>query len=138
LCKYPIRRIPTRSLITRRPPRDDDYGPLRASNARSCYPHAAMEIDENRIDDAVLALLLLGLHAVLALLLLGLHGRQRAWKSSDWDVFDRLDAKDLISDPVGKAKWVMFTVGGLGGAHSRFREMAYQAGLSASAFRRTN
>ena len=51
-----------------------------------------MDIDENRIDDAV-----------LALLLLGLHDGQRAWKSFDWDALDRLHAKGSISDPVGKA-----------------------------------
>ena len=36
---------------------------------------AAMDIDESRIDD----------DAVLALLLLGLHEGQRAWKSFGWD-----------------------------------------------------
>ena len=51
-----------------------------------------MNIDENRIDDAV-----------LALLLLGLHDARRAWKSFDWDSLDRLHAKGLISDPVAAA-----------------------------------
>ena len=50
-----------------------------------------MDIDENRIDDAV-----------LALLLLGLHDGQRAWKSFDRDALDRLHAKGLISDPVAR------------------------------------
>ena len=71
-----------------------------------------MDIDENRIDDAVLALLLLGLH----------DGR-RAWKSFDWDALDRLHAKGLISDPVGKAKSVMFTDAGLERARRLFHEM---------------
>ena len=71
-----------------------------------------MDIDENRVDDAVLALLLLGLH----------DGR-RAWKSFDWDALDRLHAKGLISDPVGKAKSVMFTDEGLERARSLFRKM---------------
>jgi hypothetical protein len=71
-----------------------------------------MDIDENRIDDAVLALLLLGLH----------DGR-RAWKSFDWDALDRLHAKGLISDPVGKAKSVIFTDAGLKRARSLFQEM---------------
>ena len=61
-----------------------------------------MNIDENRIDDAV-----------LALLLLGLHDARRAWKSFDWDSLDRLHAKGLISDPVGKTKSVIFTDEGL-------------------------
>ncbi|MBK8176625.1 MAG: hypothetical protein IPK66_15570 [Rhodospirillales bacterium] len=71
-----------------------------------------MDIDDNRIDDAVLALLLLGLH----------DGR-RAWKSFDWNTLDRLYAKGLISDPVGKAKSVMFTDEGLERARSLFQEM---------------
>jgi hypothetical protein len=57
-----------------------------------------MKLDENRIDDAVLALLLLGLHQ-------GDH----AWKSFDWDAMGRLHARGLISNPVGKAKSVAFT-----------------------------
>ena len=71
-----------------------------------------MDIDENRIDEAVLALLLLGLH----------DGR-RAWKSFDWDALDRLHAKGLISDPVVKAKSVMFTDEGLERARRLFQEM---------------
>ena len=55
-----------------------------------------MDIDENRINNAVLALLLLGLY----------DGR-RGWKSFDWDALDRLHAEGLISDPVGKAQSVM-------------------------------
>lgn len=57
-----------------------------------------MVLDTERIDDAV-----------LALLLLGLHDEQRAWKSFDWDALNRLHAKGWISDPVGKAKSVVFT-----------------------------
>jgi hypothetical protein len=41
-----------------------------------------MEIDEEKVDDAV-----------LALLWLTLHDRSRAWKSFDWDTMDRLHAK---------------------------------------------
>lgn len=61
-----------------------------------------MSLNTDRIDDAV-----------LALLLLGLHGDNRAWKSFDWDAMNRLHAKGLISDPVGKAKSVVFTEQGL-------------------------
>jgi Domain of unknown function (DUF6429) len=82
------------------------------SSALSCYPHDAMDIDENRIDDAV-----------LALLLLGLHDARRAWKSFDWDALDRLHAKGLISDPVGKTKSVIFTDEGLERARALFQEM---------------
>jgi hypothetical protein len=58
----------------------------------------AMDLDDDRIDDAVLALLHLGVHD---------HGR--AWKSFDWNAMNRLYEKGYISDPVGKAKSVVFT-----------------------------
>jgi hypothetical protein len=61
-----------------------------------------MNLNTDRIDDAVLALLLLGLHE-----------QNLAWKSFDWDAMNRLHAKGLISDPVGKAKSVVFTEEGL-------------------------
>lgn len=57
-----------------------------------------MTFDTNRIDDAVLALLLLGLHE-----------GDRAWKTFDWDALGRLYERGLISNPVGKAKSVAFT-----------------------------
>ena len=63
---------------------------------------AIMDIDTDRIDDAI-----------LALLWLGLHDSARAWKSFDWDAMDRLHTKGLIHDPVAKAKSVVFTPEGL-------------------------
>ena len=60
-----------------------------------------VEIDENRIDDAV-----------LALLRLGLHDGDRVWKGFDWEAMNRLHQKGFISDPVGKAKSVTFTAEG--------------------------
>jgi len=60
------------------------------------------EPDLDRIDEAV-----------LALLVLGLHDGSRAWKTFDWDALDRLHAKGLISNPVGRAKSVVFTEAGL-------------------------
>ncbi|HEY2414468.1 MAG TPA: DUF6429 family protein [Pirellulaceae bacterium] len=57
-----------------------------------------MELDTARIDDAV-----------LALLLLGLHDGCRAWKGFDWDAMDRLYEKGYITDPRGKTKSVVFT-----------------------------
>jgi hypothetical protein len=71
-----------------------------------------METDTNRIDEAV-----------LALLYLGLHDRCRAWKGFDWAAMDRLHEKGLISDPVGKAKSVVFTEEGLREAERLFREL---------------
>ena len=51
--------------------------------------------------------------AVLALLALGMHEGNRVWKSFDWEVMGRLHAKGYISDPVGNAKSVLFTEEGL-------------------------
>lgn len=61
-----------------------------------------MEIDEDKVDDAV-----------LALLRLTLHDGQRAWKGFDWDALGRLHRKGMISDPVGRAKSVVLTDEGL-------------------------
>lgn len=61
-----------------------------------------MPLDPDRIDDAV-----------LALLSLGLHDGQRAWKTFDWDAMNRLHAKGMIQDPVNKAKSVVLTDAGL-------------------------
>jgi len=71
-----------------------------------------MEIDTDRIDEAV-----------LALLYLGLHDHWRAWKGFDWDVMGRLHEKGLISDPVGKAKSVVFTEEVLREAERLFGEL---------------
>ncbi|MDH3597342.1 MAG: DUF6429 family protein [Rhodospirillales bacterium] len=69
-----------------------------------------MEIDEEKVDDAVLALLWLTLH----------DGR-RAWKSFDWDTMDRLHAKGMIEDPVNRSKSVVLTEEGLRRAEELFR-----------------
>lgn len=61
-----------------------------------------MTLDTDRIDQAVLALLHLGLHDGV-----------RAWKSFDWDALGRLHRAGFIGDPVGKAKSVVFTDEGL-------------------------
>jgi hypothetical protein len=61
-----------------------------------------MEIDTEKVDQAV-----------LAVLYLTLHDRFRAWKGIDWDVLNRLYDKGLITDPVGKQKSVVFTDDGL-------------------------
>jgi hypothetical protein len=56
-----------------------------------------MNLDDDKIDEAVLALLLLGRHDIA-----------RAWKGFDWDAMNRLHEKGFISDPRGKAKSVVF------------------------------
>ena len=71
-----------------------------------------MEIDTDRIDQTVLALL----H-------LGLHDRTRAWKSFDWDTMERLHQKGYISDPKVQAKSVVFTVDGLRESERLLREL---------------
>jgi len=71
-----------------------------------------MDTDTDRIDDAV-----------LALLYLGLHDGCRAWKSFDWESMNRLHEKDFISNPIGKAKSVVLTEEGLRKSEGLFREM---------------
>ncbi|MQP68545.1 hypothetical protein GE253_24815 [Niveispirillum sp. SYP-B3756] len=71
-----------------------------------------MDIDTDRVDDVV-----------LALLWLGLHDGARAWKSFDWDTMGRLHSKGLIDDPVGKAKSVVMTPEGLARSEQLFQEM---------------
>ena len=61
-----------------------------------------MNLDLDKIDNAV-----------LALLQLGLHDGSRVWKAFDWDVMDRLCEKGFISNPAGKAKSVVLTEEGL-------------------------
>ncbi len=72
----------------------------------------AMKIDEDRIDDAVLALLYLTLDR-----------DGRAWKSFDWDAMNWLHAKGLIGDPVNKAKSVVLTDAGTARSEQLFRAM---------------
>jgi hypothetical protein len=71
-----------------------------------------MELDSNRIDDAV-----------LALLRLGLHDDCRVWKSFDWGPLGRLYEKGFISDPTGKAKSVMLTEEGARRSEQLLREL---------------
>jgi hypothetical protein len=71
-----------------------------------------MELDTNKIDDAV-----------LALLYLGLHDGTRAWKGFDWDAMNRLHEQGHISDPRGKAKSVVFTEEGLKRARHLFESL---------------
>ena len=57
-----------------------------------------MELDTDKIDQAVLALLSLGRHE-----------GYRVWKSFDWEVMNRLHAKGYITDPVSKTRSVLLT-----------------------------
>lgn len=71
-----------------------------------------MDIDTDRIDQAVMALL----H-------LGLQDGCRAWKGFDWGALDRLHKKGLIFDPVSKARSVVLTEEGLREAERLFHEL---------------
>ena len=71
-----------------------------------------MEIDTDKIDEAVLALLYLTLHDGV-----------RAWKGHDWDALDRFHRKGLIYDPVGKTKSVVCTDAGLTESERLFRKL---------------
>ena len=61
-----------------------------------------MEFDDSKVDEAALALLYLTIHE-----------ENRAWKSIDWEVMDRLHQRGFISDPKAKAKSVVLTEEGL-------------------------
>ena len=71
-----------------------------------------MQIDIDKVDEAV-----------LAVLYLTLHDEYRAWKGIDWDALDRLHQQGLIGDPVGKQKSVVFTEGGLREAERCFQKL---------------
>ena len=75
-----------------------------------------MEIDTDKIDDAV-----------LALLQLTLHDGGRAWKTFDWDVMDRLYRKGMIENPANKAKSVVLSEDGLKRSDALFQELFTQA-----------
>jgi hypothetical protein len=64
-----------------------------------------MEIDTDKIDETVLALLYLTSFSMSKLDI-------RAWKGHSWDVLSRLYEKGYIHDPVNKAKSVSFCEGG--------------------------
>ena len=57
-----------------------------------------MELDTDKIDQAVLALLSLGRHE-----------GYRVWKGFDWAAMNRLHEKGYITDPVSKAHSVLLT-----------------------------
>lgn len=61
--------------------------------------------------------------AVLAPLSLTLHDRNRAWKSFDWNVLNRLHARGMIADPINKAKSVVLTEQGLRESARLFRQL---------------
>jgi hypothetical protein len=71
-----------------------------------------MDIDTDKIDESVLALLYLTLHDGV-----------RAWKGHDWDAMDRLHRKGMIDNPVGRAKSVVLTDEGLSESKRLFKKL---------------
>jgi hypothetical protein len=71
-----------------------------------------MELDTDKIDQAI-----------LALLALGRHDGNRAWKAFDWESMGRLHAKGYITDPVSKAKSVVFTEDGVRESERLLRDL---------------
>jgi len=71
-----------------------------------------MEIDNGKVDEAVLAVLYLTLHET-----------RSAWKTLDWEAMGRLHEKGLISNPAGKQKSVTFTDNGLREAEQCYRRL---------------
>lgn len=71
-----------------------------------------MDIDTDKIDEAVLALLYLTLHEGV-----------RAWKGHDWDAMDRLHRKGMIDNPIGRAKSVVLTDEGLSESKRLFKNL---------------
>lgn len=79
------------------------------------------ERTEDRIDEAVLALLWLGIFERYP------KGGARVWKSFDWNAMGRLHEKDLISDPTSKARSVILIDAGLARAEAACRRL-FEAG----------
>ncbi|WP_439529051.1 DUF6429 family protein [Pannonibacter sp.] len=71
-----------------------------------------MEIDEDKVDAAV-----------LGLLFLTLHDGNRAWKSFDWDTLSRLHRQGFIANPVNTAKSVTLTPEGIRRSEELFMQM---------------
>jgi hypothetical protein len=71
-----------------------------------------MALNTDRIDEAVLALLYLGLHE-----------HDRAWKGFNWDAMNRVHEKGMIENPISKAKSVVFTTDGLRRSQELFVKM---------------
>ncbi|MGB5444536.1 MAG: DUF6429 family protein [Psychromonas sp.] len=71
-----------------------------------------MEIDQDKIDEAA-----------LALFYLTMHDNCRAYKEIDWQIIHRLAKKGLIDNPVGKAPSVVLTDEGLKQSQALFNKL---------------
>ncbi|MDB6042271.1 MAG: hypothetical protein JWM63_822 [Gammaproteobacteria bacterium] len=75
---------------------------MRAPEPQAPPQGFAVNIDTEKLD-----------RAALALLYLDLHEGSRTCKGLDWEVMRRVREKGYITDPVTKAKSVLFTEEGL-------------------------
>jgi hypothetical protein len=71
-----------------------------------------LDYDEDKVDDAV-----------LALMYLTIHDRVRAWKGFDWDALNRLCEKGFIADPKNKTKSIVLTEEGLARSEELFEQL---------------
>lgn len=71
-----------------------------------------MQIDSDKIDEAI-----------LALFQLTLHDEVRAWKGFDWTALGRLHEKGFIENPRGKVKSVVPTDAGLHESERLFKKL---------------
>ncbi|VGO20168.1 DUF6429 family protein [Pontiella sulfatireligans] len=76
-----------------------------------------MKANQNKIDEATLALLYLVVWERYE------DAGARAWKGFDWDTMERLHEKGLIRDPKGKAKSVVMTEEGYQKAKGLFQKL---------------
>jgi hypothetical protein len=79
-----------------------------------------MDLDESKIDEAVLGLLYLTSFEEC--------GVARAWKGHDWDVLNRLHELGLIEDPRNRNKSVVFTSDGFVRAKANCEKLFAAAG----------
>jgi hypothetical protein len=61
--------------------------------------------------------------AALAILLLGIHDGWRTWKGLNWGILNRLHAMGFITDPKNKTKSVVFTDEGLEESQRLFEKL---------------
>ena len=71
-----------------------------------------MQINQEKIEEAT-----------LALLFLTLHDENRAWKNFDFEIMDRLYEKGYINNPKNRAKSIVFTQNGLEKAEKCFEKL---------------
>ena len=80
-----------------------------------------IEIDAEKIDQAVLALLYLNSFQEGQVI--------RAWKSLNWDAMDRLHASGYIRDPKSSAKSIVMTDEGMREAEKLCEQLFWYRGL---------